>query len=106
MIGMDSICPHWSQGNIDRVADFAIASLTRPHLCWNNEMMCLHCGIHGFMSENFVQTHMALTKSKDHHLFLRPGDAESVELYCGICGDFQFSHRFDGNVTLLTFYSL
>lgn len=41
---------------------------------------------------DFVQLHCSASK---HYLFLRPGKATTVELYCGICRDFQYSTAFD-----------
>lgn len=47
------------------------------------------------MRDRVVQSH---TSDTNHNLYLRPGDASTVELYCGKCGDFQYSSLFDCSV--------
>jgi len=77
---------------VDRASDIVLAR-QKDGTNYGDLMQCAHCDRVGNLCdvryyEHFVGSH--------HHVCVRL--QSPVELYCCICGDFQYSHSFDGKV--------
>lgn len=83
------ICMHWHWCHVDA----ALLTISLPPIAYKeiqNPVRCLECNLEGNLGDFDFERHFALS---GHTHCVKLSDPK--ELYCWICGDYQYSDRFD-----------